>query len=131
MEDKKRKIAIIGAGMIGMDGFYDAVKLKDCHKSEVILVENKADAYTIEVNGVKYKRIEKEVSKKSGKFGAIAAMTMALGGIGINGVNNEPRKRPHVDIIKEYGLIELKQSNLSRSDREWVKWCFEQDFKKV
>ena len=40
----------------------------------------------------------------------------------------KPKQTPQVDIVKEYGLIQQKKSNLSRSQREWVVWQFEKNF---
>lgn len=34
--------------------------------------------------------------------------------------NNYSRKRPNINIVEEYKLIQLKQSKLCRSDRDWV-----------
>ena len=38
------------------------------------------------------------------------------------------KERPDVNIIEEYGLIQQKKSNLTRSQREWVISVFEQNF---
>lgn len=84
----------------------------------------------IEINGNKY------VQKIKGNDGVpmshkmfsleMMAMTM-MGGF------SAPRSRqtPKVDIVKEYGLIEQKKSNLSKRERDWVVQQFELNFTKL
>ena len=40
-------------------------------------------------------------------------------------------ERPDVDIPMEFALIQRKQSNLSRSQRDWVEDVFHANFKKL
>lgn len=82
----------------------------------------------IEINGIKYIPKEQVRIKGSSKMATFLAMGMMLGG----GIFAEKEKeRPVVDIIKEYGLIQLKKSNLSRSQRDWVVWEFERNYTKI
>lgn len=94
----------------------------------------------IEVNRIKYiPRDEKKVQPQ-GKF--IPRLLFPVMGMMINysmplaynpympKVKKEPQ-RPDVSIIKEYGLIQLKKSNLSRSKRDWVVWMFEKEYKRI
>lgn len=79
----------------------------------------------IEVNGIKYRqKPQKKTPKPIFQFMMMFAMFGGLPGI------KEP-KRPDVDIVTEYGLIQQKKSRLSRSQRDWVVWQFEQQFEKV
>jgi hypothetical protein len=64
-------------------------------------------ANIVEVNGVKYSQNEQPERKRgmSSKMMAIAMATMAMGGdMGMGG--GYARKRPNVDIVEEYGLIQ-------------------------
>ena len=63
-----------------------------------------------EVNGIKYVKKEKRRGKMSSKTLAMLSMGIMLGG-DIFGYGKEP-ERPKVDIVNEYGLIQLKKYNL-------------------
>lgn len=90
----------------------------------------------VEINGVKYKQIEEEPKKhnysKSSKLMMMMSMFMMpmmdmYGG----GGNRKEKETPKVDIVKEYGLIQLKKSNLPKSQRDWVVWQFEKYFERL
>jgi len=87
---------------------------------------------SIMVNGVRYIPIEKEPNKHSRKAMAFLGITAGMG-IDLNGViDSHFRQLPKdVDIIKEYGLIELKKSKLSSWERNAVVITFERNYKKV
>jgi len=80
----------------------------------------------IEINGIKYQQIEQAAKKPMGKM---AMMMLALGGMDYKSSN--PKQRPMVDIEKEFELIQLKQSKLSRNDREWVVYSFNKLYKQI
>lgn len=85
----------------------------------------------VEVNGVQYSQNEQPERKRgvSSKMMTILAMGMAMGGdMGMGG--GYTRKRPKVDIVEEYGLIQQKKSKLSKNDRDWVVYTFEQNYTK-
>lgn len=76
--------------------------------------------YDFEINGVKYrKRPEARSAKGHRSICTLAAMTMAMTGMGMPGIGSE-RKRPTVNIVEEFELIQNKQSTLCRNDRDWV-----------
>lgn len=91
---------------------------------------------TFEINGNIYQEIPKEVSVKNKHSGSkmmsmlypyAMLASMMYGG-------NQSQKAPKevvCNIIEEFGLIELKKSKLSKSDRDWVVWKFNRHFKKV
>jgi hypothetical protein len=84
----------------------------------------------IEINGIKYRQKEQPKRKPISKTMAtmlIMASTYAT----LDPYANKPKESPKVDIIKEYGLIQQKKSNLSKSQREWVIWQFEKNFERV
>lgn len=91
----------------------------------------------IEINGIKYKKNEpkqKQSSYASRRMLGIAAIAAACdpygGYIGYGG-SSYSRPRPAVDIVKEYELIQNKQSKLSKSDRDWVVRVFEANYTKI
>jgi hypothetical protein len=59
-------------------------------------------------------------------MGMMMMAEMAMPGY-YGGVKKQ-REMPHVNIIEEYGLIQQKKSNLSRSQRDWVVHTFERNF---
>ena len=74
----------------------------------------------IEVNGITY--IEKKQSSGgylSPRLRALFMMTLAFGSLSY-GMGLKQKERPEVNIIEEFGLIELKKSNLSKNNRDWV-----------
>ena len=88
-------------------------------------------ANIVEVNGVQYSQNEQPERKRgmSSKMMAILAMEMAMGAyMGMGG--GYTRKRPNVDIVEEYGLIQQKKSKLSKNDRDWVVYTFERNYTK-
>ena len=88
----------------------------------------------IEINGVKYQQREqqKEQLKIPMSKTLVALMTMfkMTNGYGMYG-NSRPKERPRVDIVKEYSLIKLKQSKLSRNDRDWVVRIFTNTYQEI
>lgn len=86
----------------------------------------------VEVNGIKYesKQEPRKPKKFSKSFFTLYSMAMMFGGMDFM-----PRfKTPDldgVDIVEEYGLIQLKKSNLSRSKRDYIVRYFESKFKKL
>ena len=84
----------------------------------------------IEINALKYQ--QKEQPKKKPMSKAITAMLiMASAFATLDPYAKKPKEQPKVNIIKEYGLIQQKKSNLSRSQREWVVWQFERNYERV
>jgi len=86
----------------------------------------------IEVNGIHYREKENKEPRNprmSGRMAQIYAMAMLIGGD--MGMGHKEPERPNVDIVKEYGLIQLKKSGLSKSQRDWVVWVFEKNFERI
>jgi hypothetical protein len=105
--------------------------------------DNTFDAFddeSFEVNGIRYTPIKVEQSttkRTSPKLVGIMAMAalvyapymFAMGGYG---EDEYVRKLPEgTDIVKEYGLIQLKQSKLSKWERETVVRIFEANFRRL
>ena len=84
----------------------------------------------IEINGVKYQQKEQQKRKPMGKTMA-AMLMMASAFEALDPYAKKQKEQPKVDIIKEYGLIQQKRSNLSKSQRDWVVWQFERNFERV
>lgn len=84
----------------------------------------------IEINGVKYQ--EKKQPKRKPMSKTVAAMLMMASGFSyLDPDVIRPKNTTQVDFIKEYELIQLKKSNLSRSERERVIWLFNKYFEKI
>lgn len=78
----------------------------------------------LEINGIKYKKIEKQQRKPLSKNAQkLLIMAAAFGGLDL-GLSN--KNMPNVDIIKEFGLIQNKKSSLSRKERDYVVFKFNQ-----
>lgn len=83
----------------------------------------------IEINGIAYKQKEQPKRKPMSKA---MMMLMALSSLDpYGGYGQKQKETPNVDIVKEYGLIQLKKSLLSKSQRDWVVWQFEKNFERV
>jgi len=126
--DLKTQIALIEQGL-------DVpVHLKAHHKPdkpEIIVIDD-APQTIIEINGIKYKRNDTEnVNKSRSAFFKFTVLTMAMtGGIGTPSLGGS-RKRPAVDLEKEFALIQNKKSKLSRNDRSWVEYTFNKNYTKI
>lgn len=77
----------------------------------------------IDINGTTYK--PKKQPKQSAKMSKLMLMALMFGGLD-SGLKS--RKRPQVDIIEEFKLIQKKESKLSRNDRDWVVFQFHKRF---
>jgi hypothetical protein len=87
---------------------------------------------SIMVNGVRYIPTEPKHKNISRSAAMLVNMSAALGTDILGSVDKMFRQLPKdVDIIKEYGLIELKKSRLSSWERNAVVRTFERNFKKV
>ena len=94
-------------------------------------LSNENDMQTIEINSIKYRQKEQERRKPMSKIlMALMVMSEMANGYGMYG-NSKPKESPKVDIVKEFGLIQQKKSNLSKSERDWVVWQFERNFERV
>ncbi len=82
---------------------------------------------TIEVNGEFYEEIQHERGRTPKRMPAFLMVAMMMGGL----PSIKEPERPDVDIVKEYGLIQLKKSRLIRSQREWVISVFESNYRKI
>jgi hypothetical protein len=86
--------------------------------------------YDFELNGKKYKRIEKKKTRMP-ELPPILMMMMSLmaGGMEYGG-RREP-EMPSVNIVKEFQLIQQKKSKLSKSQRDRVEHQFNSKFYEV
>lgn len=88
----------------------------------------------IEINGKNYERKQIAQSthpKMTSKMAAFLMMSMAFSGMNMGGGSNLDKELADIDIVKEFGLIQLKKSNLSRSKRNWVVYQFNKHFVEV
>lgn len=84
----------------------------------------------VEVNGIRYQRIEREPKPQSKALSTLVLMSVLMGG-GVSSFTDRSNNYPKVDIVEEYKLIQQKKSNLSRRERNWVEYQFERNFKRV
>jgi hypothetical protein len=131
-------------GIIGMDGSGKAVAeaLKNKGVDVIIVDEQNSHSYdeSFDLNGVKYAPIKTEQRKHkhvSTKLGGIMAMASMIYMPYMNdlygyGESRYERKLPDgTDIVKEYGLIQNKQSKLSKWERDMVVRIFEKNYYRV
>ena len=80
----------------------------------------------MEINGITYEQIPQEQPKKVGKTLSKLLMMGAM----FEYTNpysqraSKPKPLPTNDLVKEFELIQLKKSNLSRSERDMVVKAF-------
>ncbi len=90
---------------------------------------------TFEVNGIEYAQVIKEDNRQQSRMPGMMLSLLApamLFSRMTSGGGGYDRKLPRgTDIIKEYGLIQLKQSSLSKWEREAVVIIFERNYKPV
>lgn len=130
------KVAIIGgASGVGLanqisDNIPRGVIITDLSKNKPIgqSIEILEDMNVIEINGVKY--TEKPKPKTGKTTSKLLMMAIALG-VGGNYGSTYNRKRPSVNIVKEFELIQQKKSKLSRNDRDWVEVQFHKIYKEI
>ena len=82
----------------------------------------------IEINGVEYRQKPKPEKRKMPKF---MLMALAMGGVFHPDIFEPKSNAKNIDIIKEYGLIQIKKSNLCRADRDWVVYQFKKQFEQL
>lgn len=86
----------------------------------------------ITINGKNYeqKEVQQKKSNLSPKMNMLMMMAMAFSGNSFGGTV-KAKGECNVDIVKEFGLIQLKKSNLSRSQRDLVVFQFNKHFVEV
>mgnify|MGYP007059442442 CR=1 FL=1 len=80
----------------------------------------------IEIEGIKYRMRNPQPHSYNSTIAKLMMMATYFGGMG-----KPPKKRPEIDIIEEFRLIQKKESKLSRNDRDWVLNEFERHFEKI
>lgn len=82
-----------------------------------------------EINGVQYTEIERPQRNGATLSAYMLSMLMVAGAM--HGLRNKQKEMPPYNLIKEFELIQKKQSKLSRSEREHVVRQFKRTFKQV
>lgn len=86
----------------------------------------------IEINGVKYRKKEQPKKKPISKtMASILMMASAFEYVSPYSTPKNSEKQLDIDIIKEYGLIQQKKSNLTSSQRDWVVYKFNKLYTKI
>lgn len=129
-----KRIRIIGSGGAGKAAI-EALKEKGI---DVVVIDSVEQDESFDLNGVRYAPIKKEIRKhkhvqsKLGGFMAAASMIYLPYMMDMYGENKYERKLPEgTDIVKEYGLIQIKQSKLSKWERDMVVRIFERNYYRV
>jgi hypothetical protein len=129
-----KKIGIIGHGK---NTVVQELKNKGI---DIVVIDNIEPDESFDLNGVKYAPIKTEQRKHkhvSSKLGGIMAMASMIYMPYMNdlygyGESLYERKLPDgTDIVKEYGLIQNKQSKLSKWERDMVVRIFEKNYYRV
>lgn len=85
------------------------------------------------INGIEYEKIERQPPKQKGR--TLNKWLMMASMFSYFDPNVGPPRRtkqpPVDDIVKEFELIQLKQSKLSRADRDLVVRAFNQNYKPI
>ena len=82
--------------------------------------------HTLDVNGVDYESIPPKKIPKS--VDTLNRISMMYGGGRNLGLGRTPVDQ---SIMDEYGLIQLKQSNLSSNKRRWIVYVFEKSYRLI
>lgn len=138
-----KKIGVIGH--VGVGKSEAVLSLKDksigligIHKHGIEMEEVLDEIFIL--NGIRYAPIKKEKAKHNPTKPDISIILSAaslmytpyMNDISGYGENGYTRKLPHgIDIIKEYGLIQSKKSNLSKWERDMVIRVFEKSYYRV
>jgi hypothetical protein len=122
-------------GIIGNDKGKAVIEaLKNRGINAIIVDEPNSHSYneSFNLNGVKYAPIKTEQSKHmSSKLGGIMSIA-SMNDLHGYGESQYQRKLPDgTDIVKEYGLIQKKQSKLSKWERDMVVRIFEKNYYRV
>jgi hypothetical protein len=132
-----KRIGIIGHVGHGKNAVVQEFKNKGI---DVVVIDNIEPDESFDLNGVKYAPIKTEQRKHkhvSSKIGGIMAMASMVYMPYMNdlygyGESRYERKLPDgTDIVKEYGLIQNKQSKLSKWERDMVVKIFEKNYYRV
>lgn len=125
-----KRVAIIGHVNHGKTTLTSAIEVAlKARKETIIVVQKKKPDITI--NGIGWNA--KQDTKKVGNISSIVSFLATFNCFDSNVFGNSyQRNLPKgLDIIKEYGLIELKQSKLSKWERERVISIFEKNFERA
>lgn len=129
-----KTIGIIGSGDVGKAAI-EALKENGIN---VVVIDSVEQDESFDLNGVRYAPIKKErrkhkhVQSKLGGFMAAASMIYLPYMMDMYGENKYERKLPDgTDVVKEYGLIQKKQSKLSKWERDTVVLIFEKNYYRV
>lgn len=121
---RNKTIIIVG----GEKGIGTEISKELARQNFDVIVLNEPDD-SFEVNGVRYTPIKSEKPKYNNVLVKYTPLLVAHSFM--TGGYYERKINEAIDIIKEYGLFQLKQSKLSKWEREQVVKIFEKNFEKV
>lgn len=132
-----KRIGIIGHVGHGKNAVVQELKNKGI---DIVVIDNIEPDESFDLNGVKYAPIKTDQRKHkqvSSKLRGIIEMTSMIympymDDLYGYGESRYERKLPEgTDIVKEYGLIQNKQSKLSKWERDMVVKIFEKNYYRV
>jgi len=135
-QNKKFAVGVIGHVDSGKATLTAALMSAVNNKVDVIVIDEPKYDNSFVVNGERYAPIEREEKKHSkglGKLATIAAMTYLpyISNLGSPHSKYDRKLPKGVDLVKEFSLIQNKQSKLSKWERDEVIFQFNKHFKKV
>jgi len=138
LDNNKKTMVVIGHSDVGMSRFAHELKDKGV---DVILVDDVGNIEpdeSFDLHGVRYAPIKTKSTKHNNRAASkintlmAAASMIYMPYMHDYGESRYERKLPEgTDIIKEYGLIQIKQSKLSKWERDMVVAIFDRNFYRV
>lgn len=126
-EENKTKVIMLGNLSHG-----ESKAIKHLKDHNVKIIEDVQEYFDVEVNGIKYIKTPKAKNRPtSGRVNSLIAMADMMMNTPLVSNRYSPDPPPKVNIVKEYALIQRKESNLSYKQRQWVIYQFEQTFTKI
>ena len=110
----ENEFAIIGMGKVGKAACIAGQELA----RRLVILNHNGNGF-VEINNIKYRE-------------RVKRQTHPLIGLIIKEYNqHHSRKRPVINLVEEFKLIQNKKSKLSKNDRDWAVRQFENQFERI
>lgn len=126
------KIGIVGHVGLGKTALSHAMAEIIKEGAKTVFLHSPEINYDLEINGTKYKRIEKQ--KTYPRYAELSEILHSdfyepyINELSYLASNTEKLPMPKVDIVSEFTLIQNKASKLSKRERDWVVSQFNKQF---
>lgn len=130
IDSASKRIGIVGHGNIGHVALIEAIEATKRNENVIHIVQKKPADIVINGNGWN----EKPKKQMSGRMSSLISMLASFQCFDSSMYygNSYNRSLPKgINIIQEYGLIELKQSKLLKWERDAVILLFERNFERA